>query len=169
MKQKHLFTIVLMILSTLLLYSNTELLLRFTESRSFWTIASRTLFAGAFSSITVLLISIYPRVAIVILSGILDAMALFLEFFPFAHSDTALTLTAIYFAAYGGYIVIVSGLYSHSSEANISQEETLDELKAKLRSLQNRINATKSEEKRAELLAQKAEIQKKIGKIIQKA
>ena len=114
MKTDKILRIILSILALHLLYSNSELLRLLVHSTNLKTQVFSLLFGLSYSLITVLIIAIYPRWYVFSVSATLDATAVFLKYYPFGNERLFFSLTAVYFALYTGYIVLISGVIARS-------------------------------------------------------
>ena len=112
MKTQRILQIILTILALHLLYSNSALLRQLVHSQSTIATVFSVLFGLSYSLITVLIIAIYPRWYVFTVSGLLDSVAVLLKYYPFGNEQLFFVLTAIYFAVYTGYIVVISGIIS---------------------------------------------------------
>jgi len=154
--KKNILTIILILLAIHLLYTNSILLMNFTEERSTISDALRILFAASYSIITVLIIRVYPKRHVFIISGILDGFSVAIKYLP-GDNEVLLLLSALYFGIYTMFIVIIAGEITKNNEkiSNVNEKKTktfenksYNELITKKVSIQNSLNRLKNENKR---------------------
>ena len=164
---KKTLTIILILLAVHLLYTNTNLLLVFVEQKTTLNDVLRLLFAGSYSAITVLILAIYPKRHVFLLSGLLDGTSVLLQYLPM-QPHTQQSLTAVYFSLYTMFIVIIAGEITKKNETKTTLNETenkkneiktkengvsdyekkYNELLKKRTSIKNALNRIKNDEKR---------------------
>ena len=131
MKQDKLLTAILILLALHLLYSNSILLIDMVSAKTFLTKSMAVLFGLSYSLITVLVIAVFPRWYVFSVSAFLDGSAVFLKYFPFANDKIFFVLSAVYFATYTAFIVVISGMISkHGKKEKQVQIKNLTAVKA---------------------------------------
>ena len=178
-KEKIFINILLSFLALHLIYSNSDLLIASQEmindtNLSITEIITKIVFAVSYSILTVTLLYLYPKMWLIVIVAILDGYGIYLKYN--VNQANFIFFVSLYFGLYTCIIVISAGLIqkckkadkselkSDVSENKSEQSENKAALKIELKSLTNRINATKNEEKRSLLIAQKEDIIKILGK-----
>jgi len=178
--KRNLTIILSIILSLHLLYSNTMLLLHHYELTNNATAGNlesifRILFSLSYSSITAIILTIYPRTAIFIIIAIIDGFGVTLKYIQIKNDFVFTNLSAIYFGVYTMLIIIVAGLIQKSdnqpliaekSEIKTEQSEieklNMSEIMDKKMRLQKRKNATRDESKKSEIQNSISELESEI-------
>lgn len=148
---KKTLTIILILLAIHLLYTNSILLLRFVEHKTAINEIMRVIFAGSYSIITVLILSIYPKRYVFILAGLLDGFSVALSY--------DFNTIALFFGIYTAFIVIIAGEIKRKNELKTTSKENqnepkedktkiIEDLRSKKRALQNSINRLKNQDEK---------------------
>jgi len=138
MKNKIL-TIILILLALHLIFSNTSLLVDMQEminksDLNNWQYALRIAFALSYSILTVLILTIYPKIWIVTITGLLDGFSVYLKYN--INQPYFLLIGAIFFGVYTFVIVLTAGIIS---------AKKLSETKSEKNQIKNEIENQKSE------------------------
>ncbi len=177
MKQDKFLKVILILLALHLLYSNSILLTEMVSAKTIITKLMAVLFGLSYSLITVLVIAVYPRWYVFSISALLDGTAVFLKYFPFANDKTFFVLSAVYFATYTAFIVVISGMISkqkENQEVKVSQKQSanvdveIETLLAEKKRLEWGLKRTKNEQARREKQRLIEIINEKIDKLSNK-
>jgi hypothetical protein len=149
--------VILVLLAVHLLYTNTNLLLKLTEAQTTINEILRFVFAGSYSAITVLILSIYPKRHVFVISGLLDGLSVTLNYIPLPVQHIHLII-GLFFGIYTSFIAIIIGEIKLSEKNKQNEKQTTEnkiilnneknELLNKKRSIQNALNRIKNEEKK---------------------
>jgi len=168
MKRK-LIIILSVILSLHLLYSNTMLMLHHFQIENNATAGTldtifRILFALSYSSVTAIIIGLFPKPVIFITISIIDGFGVGLKYFEIENNTVFTNLAAVYFGVYTMFLIVVTGLIQKSNNQPLQIEKnetenkkneietlTVNEIEERKYRLQKKLNPTKDENKRAEI------------------
>lgn len=120
-----------------LLYTNANLLLVSATGKPIGFII---IFALSYSIMTALLLELYPRITAIVFVALLDGAGVFIEKSP--HELNIQLLTAIYFAVYTFYIILVVGLISKMRK---QVDNTILDLHAEIENQKQQLFAAKNE------------------------
>lgn len=162
-----------------LLYTNTMLLLQHFsiynsgEIAGAMEISFRIIFALSYSWLTIVVLNKYPKILVFsVLAGI-DGFAVFLKYRIFADKFAFANSVSLYFAFYTAIIIIVSGLIirqtNNSKSVALSEKSEFKNanyasLLDRRKKLQNRINATRNDERKNSLQSELASLESEIKK-----
>jgi len=176
MKKEHIILILMGLIATHLLFSNTELLIKLMQINiegeiSIVSYTFAIIFALGYSLITAIIIKIYPKIILFVLIGILDSSGVYLFWSNIENEQFFTIASSIYFAIYTLLIIIISGLISKDIETNkTDKDETKTKLKqqnlATLYDNKNRIIKGLNSAKNPEIIEQKKTQLQKINKQI---
>jgi len=132
--------------------------------------ASKFIYSLTYSVITILLLSIYPKMIIVIATAFFDGFAVYLKY-NIDHPEF-LTTASVFYGLYTLLIVIISGYVAakyisqqqQQPICQVEEDNSKKDLDKKVKSLQNSINATKNEEKKQQKIAELEKIKKELNK-----
>ena len=179
MKHKDYIVLIVAILALHLVFVNSDIIIKLlksitsTSKLSFLQISGAVIFALSYSLITVLIISVYPKVWMFGLSALFDGFAVFLNYSTVPWFSLA---AAIYLGIYTTLIIVATGFiernfFKQEQESNLLEEQkkiieqTISRLSQEKKRLQLSYNRTQDQNKREQTKNKLLQLENKINQL----
>ena len=175
MNTRHYLTAIIVLLAMHLLFVNTEIISKLLKALNglqrlpLVQSLGAALFALSYSLITVLILKVYPRLWLFLLTASFDGFAVYLNY---TYKPWFSLAAAVYLGFYTTLIIVATGLIERervkNEEITGSYEILTANLKRQRQSIRNALNRTKDQTKRERLQIELQRIDDQLASLTQK-